>query len=110
MTNYPKKRTLLKFNIAGASIPPSATVLNAQLKMRYYAAVQPTGGTQPWKDRWVPKRRDQLLVNWDEAQATKDNRLTGTQWNVPYVGLNDIDAKSAFESTLLFQQNNKIAA
>jgi RHS repeat-associated protein len=42
-------------------------------------------------------------VNWDEAQATSVNRLTGTPWNVAYVGLNDIDAKSTYESTILFQ-------
>jgi hypothetical protein len=42
-------------------------------------------------------------VSWNEAQATRDNRLTSTPWNVSYVGLNDIDAKSTLESTTLFQ-------
>jgi len=44
-------------------------------------------------------------VNWSETQATRDNRLTGTLWNTPYLGLNDIDAKSGYESNLLYQQN-----
>ena len=44
----------------------------------------------------------QILVNWAEAQATSINRLTGTAWNVAHVGLNDIDAKSSYESTLFF--------
>jgi hypothetical protein len=30
-------------------------------------------------------------------------RVSVTPWNVQYVGLNDIDAKSAYESTVLFQ-------
>ncbi|MCI0698446.1 DNRLRE domain-containing protein [candidate division KSB1 bacterium] len=47
----------------------------------------------------------QILVSWNEAQATSVNRLSSTPWNVAYVGLNDIDAKSAYESTVLFQQN-----
>jgi RHS repeat-associated protein len=96
---YPKKRTIIKFNIAGSGIPSSATVLNAQMKLYYYSAAN--GGSGSWVDRWV--QAHQLLVNWAEAQATRDNRLTGTPWNVAYVGLNDIDAKSGYESTLLFQ-------
>jgi len=96
---YPKKRTLIKFDIA--SVPSSATVLNGQMKLYYYTANSGTGGS--WVDRWV--QAHQVLVNWNEAQATKDNRLTGTLWNVAYVGLNDIDAKSGYESTVLFQQS-----
>ena len=98
---YPKKRTIIKFNIAGSGIPSSATVLNAQMKLYYYSANN--GGSGTWVDRWV--QAHQLLVNWAEAQAISINRLTGTPWNVSYVGLNDIDAKSAYESTLLCQQN-----
>jgi RHS repeat-associated protein len=96
---YPKKRTLIKFNIAGSGIPSSATVLNAQMKLYYYSAAN--GGSGSWVDRWM--QAHQILVNWAEAQATRDNRLTGTPWNVQYVGLNDVDAKSAYESTVLFQ-------
>jgi hypothetical protein len=81
MTNFPKKRTIIKFNVAGASIPPSATVLNSQLKMRYYGAVQPTGGTDPWKDRWV--QAHQLLRNWRELEADSLERLTGVNWLAP---------------------------
>jgi len=95
----PKKRTIIKFNIAGSGIPSTATVLNAQMKLYYYSASN--GGSGAWVDRWV--QAHQILVNWNETQATRDNRLTGTPWNAQYVGLNDIDAKSTFESTVLFQ-------
>jgi hypothetical protein len=97
--NYPKKRTLIKFNTS--SVPTNATVLNAQMKLYYYTAVRV--GTTAWVDRWV--QAHQVLVNWNEAEATDDYRLTSTLWNVNYVGLNDVDAKSAYESTVLFQQD-----
>ncbi|MCI0553493.1 MAG: DNRLRE domain-containing protein, partial [Anaerolineae bacterium] len=42
-------------------------------------------------------------MSWNEAQATSVNRPSSTPWNVAYVGLNDIDAKSSYESTVLFQ-------
>lgn len=37
---FPKKRTIIKFNIAGSFPPPpnNVTVLNAQMKLYYYAA------------------------------------------------------------------------
>jgi hypothetical protein len=54
-------------------------------------------------DRWV--QAHQILMNWNETQATDTLRLTNTYWNKRYVGLNDIDAKSGYESKLLFQQN-----
>jgi len=94
---FAKKRTLIKFTTSG--VTPSATVLNAQMKLYYYTANGGSGGS--WVDRWV--QAHQVLVNWNEAQATRDNRLTSTPWNVQYVGLNDIDAKSGYESTMLFQ-------
>jgi len=94
-----KKRTIIKFNITG--VPSNATVLNAQMKLYYYSASN--GGSGTWINRWV--QAHQILVNWNETQATSVNRLTGTPWNVSYVGLNDIDAKSSMESTLLCQQN-----
>jgi hypothetical protein len=91
-----KKRTVIRFNIG--SVPSNATVLNTQLKLRYYG----TSGT-PWIDRWV--QAHQLLVNWDEAQATRDVRLTGVNWTAQYGAINGTDAKATMESTLLFKIN-----
>ncbi len=45
---FNKKRTIIKFNVAGAGIPTGATVLNARMKMKYYTAVRTD--TSPWKD------------------------------------------------------------
>ena len=69
----------------------------------YYAAVRPTGSTDPWVDRWV--QAHQLLVDWDEAQATKVKRLTSTNWNADWGDIaGGTDADSTMESTVLFQE------
>jgi RHS repeat-associated protein len=51
-----------------------------------------------------------MLVSWDEAQATKDNRLSGTAWNATYGKIGGAvppadDANGQFESTTLFWQS-----
>ncbi|MGH7494994.1 MAG: DNRLRE domain-containing protein, partial [bacterium] len=66
-TGFIKRRTIIKFDLTG--IPGNATVVNAQLKLWYSS----NNGT-PANNRWV--QAHQLLVNWDELQATRDNRLT----------------------------------
>jgi len=91
-----KKRTIIKFNVSG--VPSNATVINAQMKLRYYGV---TGS--PWIDRSV--QAHQLLVNWGETQATKDNRLTGTGWALAYGAINGTDANATMESKTLFKVN-----
>ncbi len=99
--NYPKKRIVVKFNVSGAGIPTGVTVINAQMKLKYYKAVRV--GSTAWVDRWVQVH--QLLKSWDESQATRYVRLTGVSWNAQYVGLDDSDAKSEAESMVLIQQD-----
>jgi hypothetical protein len=99
-----KARTLINFDLSG--IPSNATVLRATMNLKYYEAVNYGGGT--WVDRWV--QAHQILVNWNEAQATKDNRLTGTSWNATYGKIGGTvppadDANGQFESTTLFWQS-----
>jgi len=43
----------------------------------------------------------QMLVAWDEAQATKDDRLSGTPWAAPYAAIDGRDAKATPESSVL---------
>ncbi len=106
-TNYPKKRTIIKFNTS--SVPPTATVVNAQLKLRYYAAVRPTGSTDPWVDRWV--QAHQLLRHWKELEADSLKRLSGVNWLAPRGKIGPgsdsltADANGQFESTTLFVQS-----
>ena len=99
-TDYPKKRTVIEFDVS--SISSSANVINSQMKLYYYAAVRPTGSTDPWIDRWI--QAHQLLVDWDEAQATKVKRLTSTNWNADWGAIDGTDADSTMESTVLFQE------
>jgi RHS repeat-associated protein len=99
-----KARTLISFNLTG--IPSNAIVLNAQMKLKYYEAVN--FGVGYWVDRWV--QAHQMFVSWNEAQATKDNRLTGTAWNATYGKIGGAvppadDANGQYESTLLFWQS-----
>ena len=98
----PKKRTVIEFDIAGSGIPSTANVINAQMQLYYYSAMRPTGSTDPWIDRWI--QAHQLLVDWDEAQATKVKRLTSTNWNADWGAIDGTDADSTMESTVLFQE------
>jgi RHS repeat-associated protein len=96
-----KARTLISFNLTG--IPSNAIVLNAQMKLKYYEAVN--FGVGSWVDRWV--QAHQMLVSWNEAQATKDNRLTGTAWNATYGKIGGAvpppdDANGQYESKMWF--------
>lgn len=92
-----KSRSLIKFSLTG--IPSTAVVLNSQLKLHYYTA----DGTGNWVGRLV--QAHQVLVNWDELQATRDNRLTGTPWAAQYGAINGTDAASTYESVVLFKIN-----
>ncbi|MGH7495438.1 MAG: DNRLRE domain-containing protein, partial [bacterium] len=98
-TGFIKRRTIIKLDLTG--IPTNATVLNAQLKLWYYS----NNGT-PANNRWV--QAHQLLVNWDELQATRDNRLTATPWAAQYGALDGTDANASYESTLLFSQTEQL--
>ena len=44
-------------------------------------------------------------MKWDELQATRDNRLTGTAWGAQYAAFDRTDALAAMESNMLFQDN-----
>ncbi len=106
-TSQYKARTLINFNLSG--IPSTAIVLRATMNLKYYEAVNFGGGA--WVDRWV--QAHQMLVSWNEAQATKDNRLTGTAWNATYGKIGGTvppadDANGQFESTTLFWQNETL--
>jgi len=95
-----KKRTIIKFNISG--VPSYATVLNAQMKLRYYGT---SGST--WIDRWV--QAHQLLRHWREMEADSLKRRVGSNWLTPRGKIGPgsdstlVDANGQYESTLLFK-------
>ena len=43
-------------------------------------------------------------MDWDEAQATRDDRLTSTAWGAQYGAIDGSDATASLESTVLFQE------
>jgi len=99
-TSVSKSRSLVSFNVS--TIPPSATVLNSQMKLYYYSAVGST-----WGDRWV--QAHQVYASWSESQANRDNRRTSVAWKVQYGKIGGgtdsttTDANGTMESTMLFQ-------
>jgi hypothetical protein len=54
----------------------------------------------PAIDRWV--QAHQLLVPWNEMEATRDVRLSGVNWTSQYGAINGTDANSQYESTAFF--------
>jgi hypothetical protein len=100
-----KKRALIKFDLSGSGIPGGATILNAQMKLWYFDAQTgtPCGGSQVPTDGWVQAHR--VLVPWDEAQATRDVRLTGVNWAAPYGAIDGTDVLATMESTVQIKQN-----
>jgi len=99
-----KSRSLISFNLTG--IPSNATVLNAQMKLKYYEKYNNTTGT--WVDRWI--QTHQMLLGWDEAQADSLKRLTGVNWGAARgkIGGATPDATGAYESTLFVVQDEAL--
>ena len=73
--NYPKKRTLLKFDIS--SIPGSADIQSADLKVYYYGKHRPSGSTETFINRTV--KAHAVLTSWNEYYAT-----VSTPWSTNY--------------------------
>ncbi len=93
-----KYRTLIKFDLS--AIPAGATVVKAQLKLKYYDAVN---GSAAWVDRTV--QAHQLLVDWNQFEATRDERQTGVAWAAPYAALDGRDAKATPEDAVTLKQD-----
>ncbi len=45
-----------------------------------------------------------MLVPWHEAQATRDVRLTGVNWEAPYGAIDGTDALAAMENAVQVRQ------
>lgn len=101
--NYPKKRTLLEF-VNLSQIPAGSIITDSKLEVYHYGFGCPTGSNDTPINRSVSLH--EVLVGWQESQATRDVRLisgnSSIYWNESYVGLNNIDAKSTAEATVLW--------
>lgn len=100
-----KSRSVINFSLSG--IPSNATVLNAQMKLRYYEKYNNVTGA--WVDRSI--QAHQLLLGWDEAQADSLERSTSVNWAAPRgkIGGTSPDANGAYESTLLIVEDFSVA-
>ena len=95
---YPKKRSLLKFE----DIPSSCEqVISAHMYLYYWYAHKASWQTEqqaPFIPR--PLQVRQVLKSWTENQATRYNRFHSAPWSTSYLGLDDTDAKSYVDDTL----------
>ena len=87
-SSYQKKRCLLQFDLG--SIPQGATVLSATFSVYHHYSSKPGGLNEKGIDREVRVHR--ILAPWNEQQVTSVKKTSQQNWNVPYLGLNDIDA------------------
>ena len=91
-TGFSKKRSLIQFE----DIPNSCQTVNHAMMYLYYdtsaKASWQTNDQAPFITRTIQAHR--VLQEWDETQATTTKRTSTSLWNTPYLGLDDIDARS----------------
>lgn len=80
-------RSLIKFDVS--SIPSNAIIVSAKLEL-YESTAYDSNGVGSWS---VNVHR--VLVDWNEAQVTYNNRLTGTAWTVAGAGQDVLITPSA---------------
>lgn len=80
-------RTLIKFDVS--SIPSDAIIVSAKLEL-YESTAYNSNSIAPWN---VNVHR--LLADWNEAQVTYNNRVTGTAWTVAGAGQDVLITPSA---------------
>ena len=93
LTDYPKKRSLLKFSIS--DIPSTCNVTFAKMYLKFWYAHKASFHTvqkSPYLSRQLQVH--QIKKEWSETQATQENRLSGTPWSAPYLAVDGTDASS----------------
>ncbi|XP_065906878.1 uncharacterized protein [Dysidea avara] len=91
--NYPKKRSLLKFE----DVPSRCGVVKHATMYLYYqyshkASFQ-TDAQAPFITRTIQAHR--VLKSWKETEATSTKRDYTEYWGTQWLGLDDIDAESS---------------
>ena len=91
-TEYPKKRSLLRFE----DIPSDCKRVNQAMMYLYYSySHKPSWisvNQAPFITRTVQAHR--VLKSWKETEATTTKRYNGASWKQPYLGLDNSDADS----------------
>ncbi len=99
-----KKRALVKFDLAAAGMPANATILSAQLSLKYWHK-SAFSGTTPWQDRLV--HAGEILVDWDDQAATKTARTATANWASEYGDIGT-EINATPESSVLFQETTPL--
>ena len=89
---YPKKRSLLRFE----DVPSGCKSVNHAMMYIYYVyshkASSHSVDQAPFITRTI--RAHRVLKSWKETQATSTKRNSYSNWQTPWLGLNNIDATS----------------
>ena len=91
--NYPKKRSLVQFNIS--NMPSTCNVTFAKMYLKFWYAYKDSNDSiqeAPYLSRQLQVH--QVKKEWSENQTTQENRLLGTPWTAPYLAVNGTDASS----------------
>ena len=74
--------------------------MSATMNIHYWYAHKASFFTEaqaPWIPRPIEAR--QVLRNWTETEANRAVRYAGAPWNMPYLDLNNVDARLNFDDT-----------
>ena len=89
---YPKKRSLLRFE----NVPSGCKSVNYATMYIYYVYSHKASfyseSQVPFITRTIQAHR--VLKSWKETQATSTKRNSYSNWQTPWLGLNNIDATS----------------
>lgn len=99
---YPKKRTVVKFDIS--SLPSSATVQSANLNLYYYGKHRPSGSSESFVNRTV--QAHVVLKSWSQSSAT-----VSYPWSTSYGDFGDpptYDYLSASTGSVEFTSTTKV--
>src|SRR3989344_2100908 len=80
-SGFPKKRSLIEFNLN--TLPMDAVILDATLRLNHNYCHGSSTGTGPAVDVYVHK----VLKNWNEYEATQYKRTNTEYWDTQYLNL-----------------------
>ena len=91
-TQYPKKRSLLRFE----DIPSDCKTINQAVMCLYYSYSHKASWLSEKQAPFIPRtiQAHMVLKSWKETEATSTSRYSGSSWEQAYLGLDNTDADS----------------
>ena len=90
LTQFPKKRSLLRFN----DIPSACTTVNHAMMYIYYSYSHKACWHSVYQAPFITCtiQAHRVLKSWKETEATTTMRYSGAPWHKAYLGLDDTGA------------------